>query len=79
MRRCPVKIQSAIMDIQIPKDAQARKLGICFITSTELVRKKKQTNKQANMFSLDGIKKYVCKHLCLSEFSVLGPSAWLSR
>lgn len=72
-----MKIQSEITDIQIPKDA--RKLGICFIISTELVRKKKQTNKQANMFSLDGIKKYVCEHLCLSEFSVLGPSAWLSR
>lgn len=47
MRRCPVKIQSAITDIQIPKDAQAGQLGICFIISTELVRKKKkQINKQ---------------------------------
>jgi len=41
MRRCPVKIQSAITDIQIPKDAQTRKLSISFIIYTELVRKKK--------------------------------------
>lgn len=68
-----MKIQSAITDIQIPKDAQAGKLGICFIISTDLVRKKK-TDKQANMFSLDGIKKYVCEHLyvCLS-FQCLVP------
>lgn len=45
MRGCPVKIQSAITDIQISKDAQVRKLGIHFIISTELVRKKKQTNR----------------------------------
>lgn len=60
-----MKIQSAITDIQISKDAQVRKLGICFIISTELERK---TNKQTNVFSSDVIKKYVCEHLyvCLS-------------
>jgi len=36
-----MKIQSAITDIQIPKDAQTRKLAISFIIYTELVRKKK--------------------------------------
>jgi len=41
-----MKIQSAITDIQIPKDAQTRKLAISFIIYTELVRKKKNQNKR---------------------------------